>query len=186
MAELLRSFDEPISDELGTYHARVVGRLADDGMWEAWLEFVPLDPTDVSVLTSGVESRQPAREHLAYWASGLSVIYGEGALQRARRPLEVRTRIIEEPLSHAPAPRVVTTTVAAVGPEAVLDPFEVGSRSLDVLGQELTALNRPRLLNIIAAYDLNPAGEDLTWMTDAQLARFIVVAVDTQLMLRRA
>ena len=46
---------------------------------------------------------------------------------------------------------------AYAGPEPVLDPFEIGARNLDVLRQELTALNRPRLLNIIDAYDLNPA-----------------------------
>ena len=39
------------------------------------------------------------------------------------------------------------------GPEPVLDPFEVGGRNLDVLRQELSALNRPRLLNIISAYE---------------------------------
>jgi hypothetical protein len=50
-----------------------------------------------------------------------------------------------------------------------------------VLRQELTALNRPRLLNIIEAYDLNPAGEDISWLSDAQLVHFIVVAVDIQL-----
>jgi hypothetical protein len=66
----------------------------------------------------------------------------------------------------------------------VLDPFEIGGRSLDVLRQELTALNRPRLLNIIAAFDLNPGGEDVSWMTDAQLMTFIVTAVEAQLMQR--
>ncbi len=66
-------------------------------------------------------------------------------------------------------------------PTPVLDPFEIGARNLDILRQELTALNRPRLLNIIAAYDLNPGGEDISWMSDAQLVHFIVVAVDTQL-----
>ena len=68
-----------------------------------------------------------------------------------------------------------------LGPEPVLDPFDIGARNLDVLRQELTALNRPRLLNIIAAFDLNPAGEDIEWMTTAQLVHFIVVAVDAQL-----
>jgi hypothetical protein len=66
----------------------------------------------------------------------------------------------------------------------VLDPFDVGGRSLDVLRQELGALNRPRLLNIIAAFELNAANEDLSWMSDAQLARFIVVAVETRLLQR--
>jgi hypothetical protein len=185
MAEVLVSFETSVSDELGTYHARAVGRPADDRMWEGWLEFVPIDGHG-EVLVSGVESRQPEREHLVYWATGLTPIYLEGALHRARRPLTVRVRPVETPLSTGPAPpRVQTMRRAGVAtPEAVLDPFEVGARSLDVLRQELGALNRPRLLNIISAFDLNPAGEDVSWMTDAQLAHFIVVAVDTQMATR--
>ena len=43
MAEVLVSFDQPVRDELGEYHARAVGRAADDGMWEGWIEFRPID-----------------------------------------------------------------------------------------------------------------------------------------------
>ena len=179
MAQLLMAYDSPVTDSSGTYQARAIGRQASDHMWEAWLEFVPLHgPGDV--LISAVESRQPEWEHLVYWATGLTPVYLEGALHRARHPLTVHVTDPDVPLSDAPAPReVVVRTPRA--PEAVLDPFEIGGRNLDILRQELTALNRPRLLNIIAAYDLNPAGEDISWMTDAQLVHFIVVAVDTQL-----
>lgn len=181
MAEVLVSFETPVSDELGTYHARAVGRRAPDHMWEGWLEFVPIEGQG-EVLVSSVETTQPEHEHLVYWATGLTHVYLEGALHRARNPLTVRVRAVETPISSAPAPRVEPPLRAAAStPEPVLDPFEVGARSLDVLRQELRALNRPRLLNIIAAYDLNPGGEDLAWMTDAQLAHFIVVAVDAQL-----
>jgi hypothetical protein len=181
MAEVLMSYEHPVADEEGTYHARAVGRQASDGMWEGWIEFVPLHGGDI-VLVSGRETRQPEREHLVYWASGLTPVYLEGALHRARRPVTVRVRTVEAPRSDAPAPRQVLPPHATHGrPEPVLDPFEIGARNLDILRQELTALNRPRLLNIIAAYDLNPAGEDVSWMTDAQLVHFIVIAVDTQL-----
>ena len=184
MAEVLVSFEAPVSDELGTFHARAVGRRGPDHMWEGWLEFVPVDGTG-DVLVSAIESTQPEREHLVYWATGLTPVYLEGALQRARKPLTVRVRPGETPVSSSPAPRVETVRrPTAAAPEPVLDPFEVGARSLDVLRQELGALNRPRLLNIIAAYELNPAGEDLSWMSDAQLAHFIVVAVDTRLVQR--
>ena len=81
MAELLRSFDELIRDDSGDYRARVVGRLGADAMWEAWLEFTPLGGGET--IASPIESRQPEREHLAYWASGLSVVYAQGALSRA-------------------------------------------------------------------------------------------------------
>ena len=70
------------------------------------------------------------------------------------------------------------------GPEPVLDPFEVGSRSLDILAQELRALGRARLLNIIAAYKLHSGGPDLQQLTDAQLVTFIVVAVEARLLHR--
>jgi len=184
MAEVLTSFDTPISDALGQYHARAVGRQADDQMWDGWIEFVPIDGS-AEVLVGGVETRQPERHDLVYWATGLSPVFLEGALHRARSPLTVRVRTVELPLSNAPAPRSQTVTrVMPPGPEPVLDPFEIGGRSLDVLRQELTALNRPRLLNIIAAYDLNPGGGDLAWMSDHQLLTFIVTAVEAQLALR--
>jgi hypothetical protein len=184
MAEVLRSFDEPITDELGRYHARVVGRYAEDRMWEGWLEFEPLDGTG-EIIVGAVESRQPEREHLAYWAGGLSPIYVEGALRRAQNPLVVRTRVVEEPASDHPAPRMTTVPRRDVRPEAVLNPFEVGGRNLDILEQELHALNRPRLLNISTAYELNPTRQDITWMSEPQLVRFIVVAVDAQLQLAK-
>ncbi len=181
MAEVLVSFETPIGDELGTFEARAIGQFATDGMWEGWLEFVPVDGTS-EVLVSSVETRQPEREHLIYWATGLTPVYLEGALHRARRPVTVHVRTAGAPVSSTPARRVGTVKRSTLpGPEPVLDPLEVGARSLDVLRQELGALNRPRLLNIIMAYDLNPSGEDPSWMTDAQLAHFIVVAVDTRL-----
>jgi hypothetical protein len=184
MAEVLTTFDDALRDGEGEYRARAVGRLADDGMWEGWLEFTPADGTG-EPLIGGVESRQPEREHLAYWATGLTPVFLEGALARAKRPVTVRVRSYELPASDAPATRAVTISrVTPPGPEPVLDPFDIGSRNVDQLRQELGALNRPRLMNIITAYNLNPGGEDLAWMTDHQLAHFIVVAVETQLMQR--
>lgn len=181
MAEVLMVYDTPVIDGGLPYSARSVGRQARDGMWEGWLEFVPLDASG-DVLVSGVETRQPGRDHLLYWATGLSPVYLEGAFARARDPITVSVRVAPPPYSDAPAPRESRSVPAGPsGRGPVLDPFEIGGRSLDILRQELTALNRPRLLNIIEAYRLNPGEEDLHWMTDAQLARFIVVAVDTQL-----
>jgi hypothetical protein len=184
MAEVLMSYDTPVSDPSGTYHARAVGRLADDGMWQGWLEFVPIDG-GTEVLVGSVETTQPERHDLVYWSTGLTTVFLEGALHRARTPLTVRTRTVEVPVSDAPAVKAVTTTrVMPPGPEPVLDPFDIGGRNLDVLRQELGALNRPRLLNIITAYDLNPGGEDISWMSDRQLIHFIVTAVESQMIQR--
>ena len=105
MAEVLTSFELPVGDDSGTFHARAVGRLADDGMWEGWIEFVPIDGRGETLITSA-ESRQPEREHLEYWATGLSHVYLEGALQRARHPVTVRVRAAEHPASSSPRPPV--------------------------------------------------------------------------------
>jgi hypothetical protein len=177
MAEVLTSFSAPVGDHLGSYFARAVGRQADDNMWEGWIEFVPADGGS-DVLVSGIESRQPERQHLIYWATGLTHVYLEGALARARKPLTVRVPVIDEPVSDRPAARRVVVQRVIPKPEAVLDPFEIGERNLDILRQELTALNRPRLLNIISAFDM--AGDaDVTRMSDAELIGFIVAAVES-------
>lgn len=185
MAQVLVSFDQPVRDELGEYHARAVGRFADDGMWEGWVEFIPLD-SNTEILVTGVESRQPEHPHLQYWATGLTPVFLEGALHRARRPVSVRVRTVETPLSKAPKPRdaVVERTVP-LGPEPVLDPFAISARNPDQLRQELGALNRPRLLNIIDGYGLNPGGEDIAWMSNHELVHFIGTAVEAQRILRR-
>jgi hypothetical protein len=115
----------------------------------------------------------PEREHLVYWASGLSTIYAEGALARALRPLTVRTRIIETPVSQAPARN------------PVLNPFDIGARNLDILEQELGALDRSRLLDIVANWRLNSGGLDLTELSDPQLVQLIVAAVESRLLVRK-
>ncbi len=181
MAEVLRSFDEPISHSDGMFRARVVARAAEDGMWEAWMEFVPTGPAGTNVVVSAAESRQAEREQLQYWAEGLTVVYAEGSLERALHPTVVRTRVAELPVSDRPAARVASAPPYWTGPEPVLNPFDVGERSLDILRQELHAFDRPRLMNIIDAFLLNPGGEDITMMSLDQLITFIVVAVDVQL-----
>jgi len=185
MAEVLASFATPVSDHLGTYYGRAVGRLASDNMWEGWIEFVPVDGGS-DVLVSGIESRQPEHEHLVYWATGLTSVYLEGALSRARKPLTVRVPVIDEPVSDRPASRRVVAERVVPRPEPVLDPFEIGERNLDVLRQELGALNRPRLLNIISAYGLAGVDADLTRMTDAELIGLIVGAVEARILSARS
>jgi hypothetical protein len=181
MAEVFRVFEEPVSDASGSYHARVVGRRAEDGMWEGWIEFVAIEGTSDGPFISAIESRQREREHLAYWAGGLSLVYMEGALERARSPVRVRAAPVEIPISDRPAPRTVPVREPAASGVPILDPVEVGARSLDVLGQELGALGPARLLNIISAYRLNPGHEELAAMNERQLIRLIVSAVANQL-----
>lgn len=177
MAEMLRSFDESIRHASGTYRPRVVGRYAEDKMWEGWLEFVP--EGGGKVIVSAVESRQPERAHLEYWAQGLTPVYAEGSLERALHPITVRTRVAETPASDSPAQRVVK--VPYTGPRPILDPYEVGERSLDILAQELGALGRARLLHIIAAYHMASPAIDTAAKTDDELIGLIVSKVEASL-----
>ena len=66
-------------------------------------------------------------------------------------------------------------------PQPILDPFEVGARSLDVLAQELGALGPARLLNIIDAYGLQGGADNFTSLTERQLIQVIVDAVASEL-----
>ncbi len=176
MAEVLTSFSTLVRDAAGVYYARAVGRHGYDHMWEGWIEFIPADGGG-DVLVSAVESTQPEREHLVYWATGLTPVYLEGALRRAKKPPTVRVQVVDEPISDQPAARRVVVERTIPRPDAILDPFAVGERSTDVLRQELSALNRPRLLNIIAHYSLG-TDADVAPLTDAQLVAFIVAAVE--------
>jgi hypothetical protein len=53
------------------------------GHWQGWIEFLPRDGGPA--YQTGRETTQSQREHLRYWASGLSPDYLESALTRARR-----------------------------------------------------------------------------------------------------
>jgi hypothetical protein len=64
------------------YEARVYGAEREDGTWEGWIEFHPVDGSP-NVLRTGQETSQPNRKTLEYWAGGLEPIYLDGALSRA-------------------------------------------------------------------------------------------------------
>ena len=86
MAELLVEFDTTIRAQDGTHwHPRVWGAIADDSLWEGWVEFLPAGTDDREAIRTGRETEQPKRTDLMYWAQGLTQVYLEGALQRARR-----------------------------------------------------------------------------------------------------
>jgi hypothetical protein len=82
--DLIQEFASAIADADGHgYTARAVGRQRKgQTVWEGWLEFAPLGGRGI-VRRSPVETTQPNRDALAYWASGLEPVYLEGALERA-------------------------------------------------------------------------------------------------------
>jgi hypothetical protein len=59
----------------------IYGAQRNDGMWEAWIEFRPLD--DGPPRATDRETTQPNREAVEYWATGLEPVYFEGAFARA-------------------------------------------------------------------------------------------------------
>lgn len=173
MAEVLVSFNDTIVADGVPYRARACGREMDDGRWEGWIEFESLDGT--RVLRSGRETTQPNRTDAAYWATGLTPVYLEGALERALHPLTVARVEEEVPAFDGPAPAVEEPRPRS---EAVLNPYSVYRKGEAVLRRQLAALADWHLVNIIQAYDLSdlpPA--DLERMPGPQLIEMIVAAV---------
>jgi hypothetical protein len=183
MAEVLVQFATALIDADGrSYVPRVCGRLAEDGLWEGWIEFDPQDGSPV--LRTGRETEQPDREDLEYWATGLGDAYLEGALERARRPgpPDLRPRSVDvEPAYERPAGSPAgheTGVPPRTHPRAVLDPFAVYAQGEDLLRDELAALDEPHLRNIVRAHDLVGEEElDLQAMGRGALAEMIVAAV---------
>jgi transitional endoplasmic reticulum ATPase len=93
MAEVFREFESPIvAPDGATYEARVCGAPARDGTrrWHGWIEFI--DSTSGSVIRTPRETTQRNRADTAYWASGLTLHYLEGALDRALHRNVIRIR----------------------------------------------------------------------------------------------
>lgn len=82
MAEVLVKFSVPVrGGDRRLYWSQVCGRVAPDGLWEGWIEF----ESERTFLRTARESEQPNRKDLMYWAQGLTMVYLEGAVERARQ-----------------------------------------------------------------------------------------------------
>ena len=172
MAEVIQVFDTPILLNGIPYTAQVVGRPAGH-IWEGWLEFASDEGRDVR--RTPRETTQPNRESLAYWASGLSGTYLEGAFARTLTPPIVRGAETAAPFFAEPAPSVIVDP--PVTDRAVLDPFSVGAKGEDLLRRELGALRDWHLRNIIRAYRLADEDTDLETLSEQELIEIIVDAV---------
>ena len=175
MAEVLVEFSDPITDSDGiTYSARACGAEADNGHWQGWIEFIPFDGTEP--IRSGRETTQPNRTDTLYWATGLTSVYLEGALDRALNPLVVRAapRPLDPPAYSEPAPDVTRVPVG----DSILNPFSVYRKGEGLLRQQLRAFSAWHLVNIVQAYDLSPASlDELNRMPAPELIELIVDAV---------
>jgi len=194
MAEVLVQFTDPVVADGVAYLARACGGPAADGLWQGWIEFSPIDgdPT----LRSRRETTQPNREDTLYWATGLSVVYLEGALRRT-----LNANRAPAPLLSAPKPAFDEPAPAASGrmrsvdagealghtdaphtkrpADAILDPVAVYRKGEQLLRQQLGALSAWHLVNIIEAHGLSGAEPaQLNAMTEPALIELIVRAVE--------
>jgi hypothetical protein len=154
MAETLLQFQTAITGPDGTrYEARACGAETESGTWQGWIEFVPIGGGDP--VRSPRETTQPNRTDTEYWASGLTPVYLEGALQRALNPLMVPLPPAPEPPRFdTPAPSPILFDSNETGGSAVLDPFSVYQKGEELLRKQLGALSAWHLVNIAVQYDL--------------------------------
>jgi hypothetical protein len=175
MAEVLRDFGLVTESGGQTYRVRACGSELDESRWQGWLEFEPVDGGET--LRSSRETTQPNRADTIYWASGLSLVYIEGALDRTLKPLVRRlAEPLPEPAFDGPAPSPVEPPVMST--ESVLNPFSVYRKGEAVLRDQLHALSGWHLVNIIRDYQLSEVPiEDLNTMREDELAELIVANV---------
>jgi hypothetical protein len=153
MPEVLVVFDAQLASPDGRlWIAQACGGVADDNLWEGWLEFLPLEAEE-SPMRTPRETEQPNRNDLLYWAQGLTAVYLDGALHRALKAQEVTSPpgIAARPAFEGPA-RTGHERTGPSAPHAILNPFEVYQQGEDVLIAQLGALDTPRLRDLAVAY----------------------------------
>jgi hypothetical protein len=183
MAEVLIEYPELVLSQGVAYRAQACGAPMPEGRWEGWIEFVPATKGEPPVRT-GRETTQPNRADTVYWATGLTPVYLEGALERALEPPPVR-RVSprRESVFDGPKDAVVTAGAPSSTPpeEAILDPFSVYEKGEALLRRQLGALSAWHLVNIIVAYELSELPRpSLNRMEPAALIDVIVAAVAAQ------
>lgn len=175
MAEVFVEFSELVSAKNGAkYTARACGGEHDRGHWQGWLEFVPVAGGEV--VRSARETTQPNRTDTEYWATGLTPVFLEGALDRALNPVVRAERpSVPLPAHDGPAPDFASARPAA---ESILNPFSVYRKGEALLRSQLLALSGWHLVNIIRAHELsNEDPATLTHMPATALVETIVTAV---------
>jgi hypothetical protein len=177
MAEVLVEYTEFVqSSDGGQYLARACGAETDSGTWHGWLEFVRREGGET--VRSGRETTQPNRTDTLYWATGLTAVYLEGALERALHPLT-------KPPSRAPAGFVEPPTEPApdfiddpLPNDAVLNPFSVYRKGEALLRRQLAAFSVWHLVNIIRAHGLSEQSSTaLNAMSAPELIELIISGV---------
>lgn len=175
MAEVLVQFDAALTAPDGRRFApQACGRPAGN-VWEGWIEFVPMDGG--APLRTPRETEQPNRDDLMYWAQGLTRVYLDGALSRAlKEPITIeRARSVESHFD-GPAPAIIRPVAPFTGTRPLLDPFSVAQQGEDILLRELSALDTPRIRDIVLGYGL-ATDEQATAATREQLTAIVIAGV---------
>ena len=176
MAEVLVEYDTVLESAEGRWAPRACTRIADDGVWEGWIEFLPIGNGAREPIRSGRETEQPNRDGVLYWAGGLTQVYLEGALARARaKPVTIIEREAAPPIFDGPRDSVQRIKVADVR-RSVLDPFQVYQQGEDILVSQLGALDAARLRDIAVVYGFASSAE-AQGANAAELTRIIVAGV---------
>jgi hypothetical protein len=171
MAQTLIRFDTPVIHRDGRqYRAQACGRERDNGQWEAWLEFENIQTGEI--LRSQRETTQPNQKDALYWATGLTPVYLEGALDRILNPPPYREpEPVPPPFFDGPAPPrgVVSDS------EPILDPFSLYETNPERLAQQLTALHGRHLRQIIRHFNLvDERDVPLEALTELELSGLIM------------
>jgi hypothetical protein len=179
VAETLLGFQEDVVGPDGTrFEARACGSPMPGGTWQGWIEFVPVNGGDP--IRSPRETTQPNRADTAYWATGLTGVYLEGALRRAlEQPLGVP--FLPPQPSVFPGPARSTIVASDAAPTSVLDPFSIYEKGETLLRRQLAALSAWHLVNIAIDYDLTAIDvENLNRMSAPELIELIVRGVEQE------
>jgi hypothetical protein len=180
--EVLVRFTAPIHSAKGDlYWCRAVGRKAEDGLWDGWLEFGR--EGEEGIVRTDRETTQPNRFDLMYWAEGLGDVYLEGALARAlaavsRRPAQSppELKAAPPPAGQLRAPRTARPANLAIHARVVLDPYATYAEGEELLRRQLHALSHDHLQNIVEAYHMadGPSSEWPRQASEDELVERIV------------
>jgi hypothetical protein len=171
---LVEFFDVVISAGTSRYMARACGTGLENGQWQGWVEFTDLETGDA--VRSPRETTQPNRTDTVYWATGLTPIYLEGALQRALHPaFRPRPRTQTTPAFDEPAPDLPPEPPV---PDSILNPFSVYRKGEALLRRQLNAFSVWHLVNIVRDHQLSDrSAATLNAMRAPNLVELIVTAV---------
>jgi hypothetical protein len=192
VSEVLVRFTEPTRSATGElYWSRAMGKLAEDGLWDGWLEFSR--EGDSEAIATERETKQPNRADLLYWAEGLTDVYLEGALARAlglELPRPSAPSLPPMPpskgewkqreRSNTPA-STGRPTALAMKTHVVLDPFATYAEGEELLNKQLHALSHDHLRNIVEAYQMADDPEWSRRATEDELVEKIVETVRASL-----